>query len=241
MTAELLTAHEQVVVKPDRSAGGHGLRFVARHDRAAQPTPPPGSQWVVEQYVDHTKAVSAQGYVTAGRTEVTYDGEMRMSGGSFAGYRSPLDDLPAPARTQLADWTVVLGRHLAAEGYRGPFSLDVLCTQDDTLFALECNVRRTATTTAHALVTRLRRPGGPAPAWATGTTAAAVPLSFDTAVARLGEAGLDFRPGDAEGVLLYADHPLNSSGWRYAALAPDHTRLTELEVRLATALGHGAA
>jgi pre ATP-grasp domain-containing protein/pheganomycin biosynthesis PGM1-like protein len=238
VTGALLTQHGRVVVKPDRSAGGHGLRFVTHGDRTPQPPPPPDSHWVVEEYVEHTRAVSAQGHVTAGRAEVTYDGEMRMSGGSFAGYRSPLDGLSGTAREELADWTRALGRHLAAEGYRGPYSLDAVSTQDGTLYALECNVRRTATTTAHAMVSRLARGGGPTPAWTTGTVTAASPLTFDTAVSLLTEAGLDFQPGDAEGVLLYADRPVDGSGWRYAAVAPDPTRLTELEVRLAAAFGH---
>ncbi|MCT2591969.1 peptide ligase PGM1-related protein [Streptomyces sp. N2-109] len=238
VTGALLAAHERVVVKPDRSAGGHGLYFVTRGDRPAQPAPPPDSRWVVEGYVDHTRAVSAQGHATAARAEVAYDGEMRMSNCSFAGYRSPPRDLPDPARRELTCWTRALGGHLAAEGYRGPYSLDSVCTRDGTLYALECNVRRTATTTAHALVSRLARTGHPTPAWSTGTATAASPLSFDTAVARLAEAGLDFQPGDADGVLLYADRPVNGSGWRYTALAPHHTRLAELEVRLAAALGH---
>ncbi|MFJ4857832.1 peptide ligase PGM1-related protein [Streptomyces sp. NPDC088730] len=237
-TGALLDAHERVVVKPDRSAGGHGLRFVTRSERCpAQPPPPPDSHWVVEEYVDHTAAVSAQGHISAGRVEVTYDGEMRMSGGSFAGYRSPLAGLSGPACGELTAWTRALGRKLALDGYRGAYSLDALSAHDGTLYALECNVRRTATTTAHALVSRLTGAGRPMPAWATGTAVAAAPLSFDAAVARLTGAGLDFRPGDAEGVLLYTDRPAGGSGWRYTALATDHARLTELEAGLAAALG----
>ncbi|MYT82436.1 ATP-grasp domain-containing protein [Streptomyces sp. MnatMP-M77] len=232
----LLACHEQVVLKTDRSAGGHGLHFVSRGDLPPTPSPPPDSRWVVEEYVEHTRAVSAQGHVSATRVEMTYDGEMRMSGGSFAGYCSPLQDLPEKTREKLTQWTLALGSHLAAEGYRGPYSLDAVCTQHGRLHALECNVRRTATTTAHAIVTRLT--GGDRSAWSTGTATAGVPKSFDEAVSHLVEAGLDFHPGDFEGVLLYADRPLDGRSWRYAALAPTHNRLTELEVRLAAALGH---
>ncbi|MFG3283244.1 peptide ligase PGM1-related protein [Streptomyces sp. NPDC048111] len=233
---ELLSTYEEVVVKPDRSAGGHGLRFVTRNDRS-RPAPPPHSRWVVERYVADARAVSAQGEVTAAGVEVPYDGEMRMSGGSFTGYRAPLDDLPEKTREELAGWTRALGRHLAATGYRGPYSLDAVADRSGTLYALECNVRRTATTTAHALVTRLTRAGHPAPAWSTGTVRTGSRLSFDRAVARLDKAGLDFRPGDVEGVLLYTDRPKDGRGWRYAALAPDRARLAELEARLTAALG----
>ncbi|MGC5531035.1 peptide ligase PGM1-related protein [Streptomyces sp. SR-10] len=237
VTSTLLTFHPRVVLKTDRSAGGHGLHFVSRGDHPPQsPPPPPESRWVVEEYVEHTRAVSAQGHATATGVEVVYDGEMRMSGGSFAGYCSPLKGLPARAREELTDWTQALGGHLAAEGYRGPYSLDLVCTQDGTLYALECNVRRTATTTAHAMVSRLTSAGRSA--WSTGTATAVAPMTFDEAVRHLAEAGLDFRPGDSEGVLLYADRPLDGRSWRYTALAPTHTRLTELEVRLAATFGH---
>jgi hypothetical protein len=234
---EMLAGSERVVVKPDRSAGGHGLRFVTRGDEMPRPLPPPGSRWVVERYVGHTRAVSAQGNVVAGLAEVSYDGEMRMDGGSFAGYRAPLDGLPGPAGKELADWALALGHELAAEGYRGPYSLDAVIARDGTLYALECNVRRTATTTAHAMVSRLSPAGRPTPDWSTGTVTTAAPLALDTAVARLAQAGLDFQPGDTEGVLLYAGRPRGGTTWRYAALAPGHARLAELEARLAPALG----
>ncbi|MEU2578853.1 peptide ligase PGM1-related protein [Streptomyces anulatus] len=74
-------------------------------------------------------------------------------------------------------------------------------------------------------------------AWSTGTATAVAPISFDEADRRLTEAGLDFRPGNSEGVVLYADRPLDGRNWRYAALARTHTRLAELEVRLAAAFG----
>ncbi|WP_411120377.1 hypothetical protein [Streptomyces sp. 058-1L] len=232
----LLKKHERVVVKPDRSAGGHGLHFVSRGDQPTHSPPPPNSRWVVEEYVEHTRAVSAQGHVTAAQVEVTYDGEMRMSGGSFAGYRSPLVNLSETAHRELADWTRALGGHLGAEGYRGPYSLDLVCTQDGTLYALECNVRRTATTTAHAMVSRLNGTDRAPATWATGTATASAPMSFDQAVGHLTEAGLDFQPGDTEGILLYTDRPHDGRSWRYAALAPTAARLTELEVRLTAAL-----
>ncbi|MFF6896016.1 hypothetical protein ACFY8Z_36075 [Streptomyces microflavus] len=237
VTTALLASHRRVVLKTDRSAGGHGLHFVSRGDQPPPSSPPPPeSRWVVEEYVEHTRAVSAQGHATATGVEVVYDGEMRMSGGSFAGYCSPLKDLPARSAEELTDWTLALGGQLAAEGYRGPYSLDLVCTQDGTLYALECNVRRTATTTAQAMVSRLT--SGGRSVWSTGTVTAIAPMTFDEAVGHLSEAGLDFQPGESEGVLLYADRPPDGRSWRYTALAPAHTRLSELEVRLAATLGH---
>ncbi|OPC77292.1 hypothetical protein B4N89_42965 [Embleya scabrispora] len=237
VTAELLTGTKRVVVKPDRSAGGHGMRFVTRGD----PRPPlpagTGERWVVERYVEHTRAVSAQGHAAPGRARVLYDGEMRMSGGSFAGYLCPPCDLPGGARAELADWTLALGRHLAAEGYRGPYSLDAVCAADGTLYALECNVRRTATSTVHALVTRLAGTDRAAPVWAMGTMRAEAAMPFDAAVERLIAAGLDVRPGTDRGVILYVDRPTDDGEWRYVALAPDHGGVDALEIRLAAAFG----
>ncbi|MFF7244568.1 peptide ligase PGM1-related protein [Embleya sp. NPDC008237] len=234
-TDELLAAWKRVVVKPDRSAGGHGLRFVTRDDRAAATPPTAGERWVVEQYVDHNRAVSAQGHCAPDGVSVPFDGEMRMSGGSFAGYRSPLHDVPGVARAELATWTLALGRHLAAEGYRGPFSLDAVCAPDGTLHALECNVRRTATTTPHVLVTRLT--GNPASAWSTGTIRTDPPCPFDAVAERLIATRLDFRPEAGQGVIIYTDRPVDGVGWRYVAMAPDHDGLTELETRLTASFG----
>ncbi|MYS86238.1 peptide ligase PGM1-related protein [Embleya scabrispora] len=236
---ELLAVWERVVVKPDRSAGGHGLHFVTRDDPPDETPRPAGGHWVVERYVEHTHAVSAQGNCAPERVSVPFDGEMRMTGGSFAGYRSPLYDVPDLARAELTEWTLALGRHLVAEGYRGPFSLDAVCTRDGTLHALECNVRRTATTTPHALVARLT--GDAAPAWSTGIIRVDPPRPFDTMVEHLIEAGLDFRPEAGEGVILYTDRPVDGAGWRYAAMAAGRTGLIELETRLAAAFGHDDA
>ncbi|MFJ5734500.1 preATP grasp domain-containing protein [Streptomyces microflavus] len=137
VTTALPASHQRVVLKTDRSADGHGLHFVSHGDQPSHSPPPADSHWVVEEYVEHTRAISAQGHATAARVEVAFDGEMPMSGGSFAGYCSPLQDLPARAREELTDWTQALGGQLAAEGYRGPCSLDLVCTQDGTLYALE--------------------------------------------------------------------------------------------------------
>ena len=239
VVSESLTVHERVVVKPDRSAGGHGMRFVARGERPFADCPPAGSRWVVEECVAHTTAVSVQGRASPRGADVLFDGEMRMAGGSFTGYRSPPTAVPAGTRAELAGWAEGLGRHLAALGYRGPFSLDAVCAHDGTPYALECNVRRTATTTVHAMVTRLTGEHRPPPAWSMGKVRVPAVLPFDAVVQLLGDAGLDLRPGDREGVLLYADRPVDGTGWRYAAVAADHHRLDELESRLTLALGAG--
>ncbi|PPA43648.1 hypothetical protein BF14_030710 [Streptomyces griseus] len=49
VTTALLASHRRVVLKTDRSAGGHGLHFVSRGDRPPPSSPPPPeSRWVVE-------------------------------------------------------------------------------------------------------------------------------------------------------------------------------------------------
>ncbi|MFI8157961.1 hypothetical protein ACIF6I_01940 [Streptomyces microflavus] len=81
MTTALPASHQRVVLKTDRSADGHGLHFVSRGDQPSHSPPPADSHWVVEEYVEPTRAISAQGHATAARVEVACDGEMRMSGG----------------------------------------------------------------------------------------------------------------------------------------------------------------
>jgi len=233
---DLFSAHERVVVKSDRSAGGHGMHFLTRGAPRTSTFGAPDTLWVVEEYVEHTLAVSAQGHSAREDATVLYDGEMRMAGGSFIGYRSPPADLPDAARAELTDWTLALGRHLSAEGYRGPYSLDAVCTPDGTLYALECNVRRTATSTAQAMVTRLVGDEHPPSAWTMGTVHTGSAMTFDSVKARLSGAGLEYGPRPGEGVVVYTDHPTNGTGWRYVALAPDRPGVEDLENRLTTAL-----
>jgi hypothetical protein len=160
---------------------------------------------------------------------------MRTTDGSFTGYRSPLTGTGAKAvREELRAWGRGLGGRLAAHGYAGHFGIDALLGDDGLVYATESNVRRTATTTPHAMVRRLLSAADrPDPAWLMAKAAAA-PLTFPAALALLHGRGLAY---DArhEGVVLFADRPTDGISWRYAAIAADTERLAELEAATSAA------
>lgn len=250
---DVLADHPEAVIKPDRSAGGIGMRFTARG------APPPavcgaGGRWVVEAYVPHSACLSAQfavtGHsVTGGGVVPLFDGVMDTDNCVFTGYRSPLPDTPGlrAARADLLRWGRALGARLAAQGYAGPLGVDALLGHDGLLHATESNVRRTATTAPYELVRRLTAQGGHggsatagtdgsrAAAWLTATADAAAPLDFPEALRLLDARGLAYDPTRREGVVLYADRPADGAGWRYLALSPQPARLDALREATAAA------
>ncbi|MDJ0382599.1 peptide ligase PGM1-related protein [Streptomyces sp. G-G2] len=239
---ELLEHHERVVVKPDRSAGGHGLRFLARGDLAGaelvlDSVGGPEGTWVVEECVDVAASVSVQVEVDATEARAVFSGAMRTAHGSFTGYVSPLPPSCAHVGEELEEWGTRLGDHLAGEGYLGPFGLDALVGADGVAYASESNVRRTATTTPHAMVTRLTAASAVTrPAWAVAKGRSGRPFGFEEAVHRLREHRLDFDPALGEGVVLYSDAPPDGTSWRYAVIAAHAEGVREREERLAAAL-----
>ncbi|MEU1895695.1 peptide ligase PGM1-related protein [Streptomyces pristinaespiralis] len=235
LVEHMVRDHGQVVLKPDRSAGGHGLMFLS----AAQPQLPeaaPGldGMWVVEERLDVAHSVSIQLCTTPRGTTAVYSGEMRTRDGSFTGYEAPLRGRAGTAAGELEHWGTKIGDYLARHGYAGPFSLDAVVTQDGTLFANESNVRRTATTTPHAMVTRLARTAGvDAPAWLLASRGSAKAHTFAQAVQRLEDCELAWTAERGEGVVFYADGPADGRSWRYAVISTSSDRLATLERRLA--------
>ncbi|MFD9304012.1 peptide ligase PGM1-related protein [Streptomyces sp. NPDC060048] len=238
----LLERHERVVVKPDRSAGGHGLRFLSRDDvrgtgLALATVGGPQGTWVVEECVPVAESVSIQMENTASGTRALFSGAMRTERGSFTGYVSPLPAACAHAAAELEEWGTGLGRHLAAHGYLGPFGLDALISTDGVTYASESNVRRTATTTPHTMVARLTAAAGiDPPAWAVSKRRTRRPVAFEDALGRLHAHRIAFDLDRGEGVVLYADAPPDGRSWRYAVIAAQGSRVRELERALATAL-----
>ncbi|MET9959869.1 peptide ligase PGM1-related protein [Streptomyces sp. NPDC006326] len=244
---DLLRTHEHVVVKPDRSAGGHGLRFLsaAAGEWTCDDLAPVGGaagRWVVEERIDVACSVSIQLETGPQGPWPLFSGAMRTDEGSFTGYVSPLTPSLAHAGPPLEKWGRALGGFLAEHGYAGPFSLDAMVSSDGSLFAGESNVRRTATSTPQAMVTRLAATAATAavtasagprdPAWATGTVRAPRPYHFEEAVARLHEDGTAYDPRTGEGVVLYAGMPPDGRTWRYAVIADGHATLARYEAQL---------
>ncbi|MFI5670875.1 peptide ligase PGM1-related protein [Streptomyces sp. NPDC051704] len=240
---DLLRDHEHVVAKPDRSAGGHGMRFVSCDDLRGGASLPldavggPEGLWVVEECLDVAESVSIQLEVTTARTRALFSGAMRTVQGSFTGYASPLPPSCAHAAGELEEWGMALGGHLAENGYAGPFGLDALVDTDGVAYASESNIRRTATTTPHAMVTRLTEGSTNAqPAWSVSKGWTRTPLEFDSALTRLRASRLAFDPDRGEGVVLYADAPLDGRSWRYAVIAGSAGDVEEQEAALADVL-----
>ncbi|GGZ47874.1 hypothetical protein GCM10010371_04040 [Streptomyces subrutilus] len=240
---DLLRDVERVVVKPDRSAGGHGMRFLSRDDLedgrslVLDTVGGPDGTWVVEECLDVAESVSIQLETTAsGGTRALFSGAMRTVGGSFTGYASPLPASCAHVAGELEQWGTALGRHLADHGYAGPYGLDALVDAEGVPYASESNIRRTATTTPHAMVARLTagRPG-PAPAWSVAKGWSRSPFGFDEALHRLREHRLAFDPALGEGVILYADTPPDGRSWRYAVTAGTAEDLAQREAALGVA------
>ncbi|MFF2567374.1 peptide ligase PGM1-related protein [Streptomyces sp. NPDC058084] len=240
---QLLARYEQVVVKPDRSAGGHGMRFLSGKDGegadlALATVGGPRGTWVVEECVAVAESVSIQMENTASGTRALFSGAMRTEQGSFTGYASPLPMSCAHVAGELEEWGRELGRHLAAHGYLGPFGIDALVDADGVLYASESNVRRTATTTPHAMVTRLAAASGAAhPAWTVSKRHARTAFGLAEALDRLRAHRLAFDPARGEGVVLYADAPPDGRSWRYAVIAAHADGVSEWEGGLVEAFG----
>ncbi|MGW6613279.1 preATP grasp domain-containing protein [Streptomyces erythrochromogenes] len=240
---DLLRDHERVVVKPDRSAGGHGMRFVSRDDLRGEASllldtvGGPEGLWVVEECLDVAESVSIQMEVAASGAHALFSGAMRTAQGSFTGYASPLPPSCAHVAGELEEWGTALGRHLADHGYTGPFGLDALVDTAGVAYASESNIRRTATTTPHAMVTRLTAgSAAPPPAWSVAKGWARSPMDFEGALARLRASHLAFDPDRGEGVVLYADAPPDGRSWRYAVIARSAGDVEEQEAALAEVL-----
>ncbi|MDA5285629.1 peptide ligase PGM1-related protein [Streptomyces sp. Isolate_45] len=240
---ELLRDHEGVVVKPDRSAGGHGMRFVSRDDLRGGASLPlatvggPEGLWVVEECLDVAESVSVQLEVTPSGPRALFSGAMRTVQGSFTGYVSPLPPSCAHVAGELEEWGTALGRHLADHGYAGPFGLDALVATDGIAYASESNIRRTATTTPHSMITRLTGGhAGPHPAWSVSKGWTRSPMDFEGALARLRASRLAFDPDRGEGVVLYADAPPDGRSWRYAVIDRSAGDVEEQETALAEVL-----
>jgi hypothetical protein len=238
----MLGQYEQIVVKPDRSAGGHGLRFLSRSETALTvPRGEPAATWVVEEHLDVVRSVSIQIYVDVSGPRVVFCGQMRVQHGSCTGYVSPLSESGGAVAAELEQWGMALGQHLGRLGYLGPCGVDAILAADGHLYATETNVRRTATTTAQFMAARLARAAGlDTPAWLLGRRRTRAAHDFEEAVRLLERAGLSWAPntpGPARGVVLYGDAPSDGRSWRYALLGPTRTTLFELEKALAGVMG----
>ncbi|MEU4213396.1 peptide ligase PGM1-related protein [Streptomyces sp. NPDC026206] len=243
---ELSAPRHDLIVKPARSANGYGVLRLprgpwhqVRHTLAGHLAAVlhQSSGWVVEECIAPARDVSVQAAVEPHGTQVLYDGQMRTSNAQFHGYRSPLH-APAGVREELTGMARRLGDHLAARGYLGPFSIDARLTPPGKLYAIECNLRRTGTTTLHHLARRLdpaARPGDTVWIADTRTATPAAPRDLAEGLARLRQSGLLHDPGRGRGAVLAGD-PAVSGAWSYLVTAGDEAEAELLEQRLRAVL-----
>ncbi|MGT2525870.1 preATP grasp domain-containing protein [Streptomyces nojiriensis] len=236
---DLLRDHARVVVKPDRSAGGHGMRFLSRHDLTGgvslllDTVGGPEGLWVVEQCLDVAESVSIQLEVSASGTRAVFRCNAHGSG-FLHGVRLSAAAVQFARGRRTGGVGTALGRHLAGHGYAGPFGLDALVDMAGVVYASESNIRRTATTTPHAMVTWLTAgSAAPPPAWSVAKGWTRSPMDFEGALARLRASRLAFDPNRGEGVVLYADAPPDGRSWRYAVIAKSVGDVEQHETALA--------
>ncbi|MEU8951047.1 peptide ligase PGM1-related protein [Streptomyces sp. NPDC048489] len=239
-----LQTHERVVVKPDRSAGGHGMRFVSRGDAKTGAVLEPGAvgglrgSWVIEECLDLAASVSIQLENHASGTRVMFSGMMQAPQGSFTGYLSPLPVHASHAAQKMEQWGLQLGCYLAQHGYLGPFGLDALVSAEGAVYAGESNVRRTATTIPHAMVARLTAHSALArPTWSLKTGRTRKAHCFKQALARIQAHRLGFEPASGEGVVLYGEPTSGGHVWRYVVMGADAAGVQDQEAELAGVLG----
>ncbi|MGW6862511.1 peptide ligase PGM1-related protein [Streptomyces xanthophaeus] len=222
------------------------MRFVARNDLSGEGrllldrVGGPEGVGVVEECLDVAVSVSIQMEVASAGARALFSGAMRTVQGSFTGDASPLPPSCAHMAGELEEWGTSLGRYLADHGYGGPFGLDGLVDAGVVVYASESNIRRTATTTPHAMVTRLTAESAePHPAWSVSKGWTRSPMSFETALVQLRASRLAFDPARGEGVVLCADEPPDGRSWRYAVIARNAGDVEEQEAALAEVFGFG--
>ncbi|MFE0929366.1 peptide ligase PGM1-related protein [Streptomyces mutabilis] len=242
---KVLADRGAAVVKPARGSNGYGVSFWQAADLPALDAKvteylssvaeqPPG--WVVEERLVFTRVVTVEMEVRDAGPQVMHVGEMRTPNGSFSGQVTPLV-ASSSATDELVEAGLALGRHLHQAGYRGPFDIDGGITAADVLYSTESNVRKTGCTYLDLLVRRLLGEERAAKAvWIADSRVGGVERDFAAGLARIRQAGLDFTPGAAEGVVLTSDTLAFDGKWRYLVLGTSHSGVDELEARLADAL-----
>ncbi|MFE9769586.1 peptide ligase PGM1-related protein [Streptomyces sp. NPDC005808] len=242
---KVLADRGAAVVKLARGSNGYGVSFWQAADLLELDTKvaeylssvaeqPPG--WVVEERLDFARVVTVEMEVGDDGPQVRHVGEMRTPNGSFSGQVTPLV-ASSSATEELVEGGLALGRHLHKAGYWGPFDIDGGITADDVLYSTESNLRKTGCTYLDLLVRRLLGEDRAARAvWIADSRVGEVEPDFAAGLARIRQAALDFTPGAEEGIVLTSDTLAFDGKWRYLVLGTSHSRVDELEARLADVL-----
>jgi hypothetical protein len=245
--SKLLRRHRRVLIKLDRSSNAYANTTVAAADgpesvaqalerQIARCCGQP-DDFVVEQCVDVVSSPSLE--LTVGETGVTTDYfcVQRYKNGQFSGMVADIRQLGAKPLAAMTVAGQKLGMYLHARGYRGVFDLDGVLTAEGQLLFTESNVRRTAGTFVHELVSRLAGADYAADRiWITDSLAAGPRQRFNHGLSKICAAGLKYDPHRRMGVLLTSDSVGRDGRWRYLIIAGDTAEAEAIEGALSATL-----
>jgi hypothetical protein len=168
-----LRGNQSLVVKANHSMGGSGIRHVTkRNSFEALRTAKPGKRLAGKESADEGWPRLAEIFVGSadGNRSVTCDfkvdaggvvegigvGEQLLDDGfSYRGCHSLESELPSATHTRIAHVGHELGAEMCRRGYHGPFNLDFVVTQENDLFLMEMNVRKSAPLDQFLVASRL--------------------------------------------------------------------------------------
>lgn len=239
----LLETHPQVRVKLDRSSNAYGQVTLAAADgpdvvaraieRQLAVCSDQPADFVVECAVDVAASPSIEMTVGEGSVATSYFCLQRYRGGHFSGMvADPSELAPKLAATMTAAGAQV-GRHLHDRGYRGVFDLDAVVTRHGELYFTETNVRRTAGTFIHELVSRLVGPHYAGDrVWIADCLAAGALTHFAAGEELVRRNGLAYDAASRRGVIITSDSVERDGIWRYLIIDEDRVEAEAIEATL---------
>jgi hypothetical protein len=243
---DLLARHPCVRIKLDRCSNAHGQATLAADDLANvaeaierqigawQDQP---AEFVVECEIEVTSSPSIELTVGADGVSISYFCLQRYRRGDFSGMIADANSLDRETLASISAAGVRVGEYLRDCGYRGVFDLDAVVARGGEIYFTETNVRRTAGTFIHELVSRIAGPDGVHDrVWISDRLPAAHGVCFDAGLAAIRGEGLEYNANSRNGVLLTSDSVEVDDTWRYLILAENHVYAEMIENMLIDAL-----
>lgn len=243
----LLRHNERVIIKLDRSSSAYAHTVVAREERLngvvefmerqrekCQNQP---QRFVVETHLPVAASPSIELTVTEAGVDTNYFCVQRYRNQQFCGMVADPRQIPLDFLIAMKAAGERLGSYLHDNGYRGVFDLDAVLTTDGNLVFTETNVRRTAGTFVHELMSRLAGSNYSADrVWIADNITADAICGFDAGRSAIRAAGLEYNPKRRKGVLLTSDGICHDRKWRYLVVAESGTEGEEIETILVSTL-----
>jgi len=239
----LVRHHGRVMIKLDRSSNAYGHCAVSADDGAdglekkigelLQAHPEQPRRFVVEQFLIAAASPSIELNVTDHGVDTYYFCFQRFANQLFSGMVADDGGISPSLRRQMITAGELIGASLRDHGYRGIFDLDAMVTEKGEVFFSETNVRRTAGTFAHELVSRLVGPQGMANRiWIADSAPVVSDCRLDHGLAAIRASGLDYDRHTRKGVLLTSDSIRRGGKWRYLIVAEAQAEGNDIEAVL---------